>query len=117
MTAQPRSVWPPEGTVRPFDFPPCQAEVLDNGLQVRSVQVGRVPVVTTVVVLDAGEGLLDHVRGGLSVLTGDCLEGGTAKRNGVELAGARETVGAVLSSGTGGESTTGSLSRVCAARG
>jgi len=110
MSAQSRSVVPPAGPVRTFDFPPVQAEVLDNGFQIRSVQVGRVPVVTAMVVLDAGEGLLDHGRGGLSVLTGDCLEGGTAKRTGVELAEALETIGAGLSVGTGWDSTTVSLS-------
>jgi len=62
------------------------------------------------VVLDAGEGLLDDSRGGLSVLTGDCLEGGTEKRSGVELAEALETIGAGLSIGTGWDSTTVSLS-------
>jgi zinc protease len=62
------------------------------------------------VVLDAGEGLLEDSRGGLSVLTGDCLEGGTAKRTGVEFAEALETIGAGLSIGTGWDSTTVSLS-------
>ena len=110
MSASSRSVVPPAGPVRSFDFPPVQAEALDNGLRIRSVQVGRLPVVTAMVVLDAGEGLLDDSRGGLSVLTGDCLEGGTAKRTGVELAEALETIGAGLSVGTGWDSTTVSLS-------
>jgi zinc protease len=61
------------------------------------------------VVLDAGEGMLDDSRAGLAVLTGDCLEGGTAKRSGVELAEALETIGAGLSVGTGWDSTTVSL--------
>ena len=110
MSAPSRTEVPPAGPVRSFDFPSVQAEVLDNGLQVRSVQVGRLPVVTAIVVLDAGEGLLDDGRGGLSVLTGDCLEGGTAKRTGVELAEALETIGAGLSVGTGWDSTTVALS-------
>ena len=54
--------------------------------------------------------MLDDSRAGLAVLTGDCLEGGTAKRSGVELAEAVETIGAGLSIGTGWDSTTVSLS-------
>ena len=77
---------PSAGPVRSFDFPPVHADVLDNGLRIRSVQVGRLPVVTAMLVLDAGEALLDDSRAGTAVLTGDCLEGGTAKRSGVELA-------------------------------
>ena len=37
--------------------------------------------------------MLDDGRAGLAVLTGDCLEGGTAKRSGAELAEALETIG------------------------
>ena len=54
--------------------------------------------------------MLDDSRAGLAVLTGDSLEGGTAKRSGVELAEALEAIGAGLSIGTGWDSTTVSLS-------
>ena len=54
--------------------------------------------------------MLVDSRAGLAVLTGDCLEGGTAKRSGVELAEALETIGAGLSIRTGWDSTTVSLS-------
>jgi len=110
MSGSSRSVVPRAGPVRNFDFPTVHAEALDNGLQIRSVQVGRLPLVTTMLVLDAGEGLVDNSRAGLAVLTGDCLEGGTAKRTGAELAEALETIGAGLSVGTGWDSTTVSLS-------
>jgi zinc protease len=103
-------VAPSAGPVRSFDFPPVHADVSENGLRIRSVQVGRLPVVTAMVVLDAGEGGLDDSRAGLAVLTGDSLEGGTAKRSGVELAEALEAIGAGLSVGSGWDSTTVSLS-------
>jgi len=103
-------VVPSAGPVRSFDFPPVHADVSDNGLRIRSVRVGRLPIVTAMVVLDAGEGTLEDSRAGLAVVTGDCLEGGTAKRSGVELAEALETIGAGLSIGTGWDSTTVSLS-------
>ena len=110
MSGPSRTAVPPAGPIRSFDFPPVHAEALDNGLRIRSVQVRRLPVVTAVVVLDAGEGLLDRSRAGLAVLTGDCLEGGTARRSGVELAEALEGIGAGLSIGSGWDSTTVSLS-------
>ena len=110
MSGSSRSVAPSTGLIRSFDFPPVDADVLDNGLRIRSVQVGRLPIVTAMLVLDAGEAQLDDSRAGIAVLTGDCLEGGTAKRSGVELAEALETIGAGLSIGTGWDSTTVSLS-------
>ena len=110
MSGPSRSTVPPTGPVRSFDFPPVNSGALDNGLRIRSVQVARLPVVTAVMVLDAGEGLLEDGRAGLAVQTGDCLEGGTANRTGVELAEALETIGAGLSIGTGWDSTTVSLS-------
>lgn len=112
MSGPSRSVVPPAGPVRTFDFPQVNAEALDNGLRIRSVQVGRLPVVTAMMVLDAGESLVANQRAGLAVLTGDCLEGGTANRTGTELAEALETIGVGLSVGTGWDSTTVSLSCV-----
>ena len=110
MSETSRSTVPPTGPVRSFDFPLVDSGVLDNGLRIRSVQVPRLPVVTAMMVLDAGEGLLEDGQAGLAVQTGDCLEGGTANRTGVELAEALETIGAGLSIGTGWDSTTVSLS-------
>ena len=109
MSGPSRSVAPSAGPVRSFDFPTVSADALDNGLRIRSVQVGRVPIVTVILVLDAGEAVLGDGRAGTAVLTGDCLEGGTAQRTGVELAEALETIGAGLSVMTGWDSTTVSL--------
>jgi len=109
MSGASRSAAPPAGPVRSFDFPTVSADALDNGLRIRSVRVGRLPIVTAILVLDAGEGVLDDSRAGLAVLTGDCLEGGTAQRTGVELAEALEAIGAGLSVRTGWDSTTVSL--------
>lgn len=110
MNGPSRADVPSSGPVRSFDFPPVHARSLDNGLRIRSVQLVRLPVVTVLVVLDAGEGLLGEERAGVAALTGDCLEGGTTNRSGVELAEALETIGAGLAVGTGWDSTTVSLS-------
>ncbi len=71
--------------------------------------MSRLPLVTVGVVLDAGESLLPDVQGGLAVLTGAALEGGTDRRSGPELAEALEGIGASLSVHTGWDATTVSL--------
>ena len=110
MSSPGRRNEPAPGAMRNFDFPAVHGERLDNGLQLRCVRVPRLPVVTTGLVLDAGEGIVDQGSAGLAVLTGDSLEGGTAVRSGVDLAEALEAIGAGLSIGTGWDSTTLSVS-------
>jgi zinc protease len=66
-------------------------------------------LVTLSVALDAGEALLPSGSGGLAVLSGEGLEGGTAHRTGPELAEALERIGAGLSVRTSWNSTNASL--------
>ena len=110
MSHTTRSDVPVPGAIRRFDFPNVQTDRLHNGLEIRSVQAQRLPIVTASLVLDAGEASLSEDRAGLAVLTGDSLEGGTASRSGAELAEALESIGAGLSVGTGWDATTISLS-------
>lgn len=101
---------PLPGVIRSFDFPAVHKDRLDNGLEMRSVQAHRLPIVTVTLMLDAGEASVSEDRAGLAVLTGDSLEGGTATHSGTELAEALESIGAGLSVGTGWDATTVSLS-------
>ena len=110
MSHAPRSEAPTPGVIRRFDFPPVQTDRLSNGLEMRSVQAHRLPIVTVSLVVDAGEATLSGDRAGLAVLTGDALEGGTATRSGADLAEALESIGAGLSVGTGWDATAISLS-------
>ncbi len=110
MSPSPRSDAPTPGAIRRFDFPPVQVDRFANGLEMRSVQAHRLPIVTVSLVLDAGEASLGADRAGLAVLTGDSLEGGTASRSGAELAEALESIGVGLSIGTGWDATTIALS-------
>ncbi len=110
MSSLGRGDIPAPGAIRSFDFPPVRRERLENGLQVRSVGVPRIPIVTASLVLNAGEGVVGQSHAGLAVLTGDSLEGGTALRSGVDLAEALEMIGAGLSIATGWDATTMSLS-------
>ena len=110
MSHMERATAPSPGAIRNFDFPPVHRDRLDNGLEIRSVQAHRLPIVTVTLVLDAGEATVSGERAGLAVLTGDSLEGGTATRSGAELAEALESIGAGLSLGTGWDATTVALS-------
>ncbi|MFW6200890.1 MAG: M16 family metallopeptidase, partial [Gemmatimonadota bacterium] len=101
---------PPAGKIRPFSFPEVVSGALDNGLQTRVARLPRIPMATATVVLNAGESWLSDDRAGLAVVTGDCLDGGTEKRSGADLAEALEGLGADLSVATGWDSTTVSLS-------
>lgn len=101
---------PDPGRVRPFDFPEVVSAELDNGLALRTVRLGRLPVVSALLVLDAGEAGLSDERAGLAVLAGDALEGGTRGRDGGELAEALEGIGASMRISTGWDSVSVGLS-------
>ena len=88
-----RSQAPGSGSVRSFDFPPVVSSPLPNGLGLKMARMSRVPLVTVTVTLDAGESLLPDASGGLAVLSGEGLEGGSPKLNGPDLAEALEGIG------------------------
>jgi zinc protease len=104
-----RSQAPGSGSVRSFDFPPVVASSLPNGLDLKMARMTRVPLVTVRVALDAGEALLPDASGGLAVLSGEGLDGGSLKLSGPELAEALEGIGTGLSVQTGWDATTASL--------
>lgn len=110
MSAPDRSTPPSPGPLRSFEFPPVSRYRLSNGLPVEVVRIPHLPVATALLLLPAGEDTLPESRGGIAVLAGDALEGGTEARSGVELAEALENLGADLDVGTGWNATTVSLS-------
>lgn len=105
-----RTVPPPPGAIRSFEFPPVTASAHESGLALRLVRLPRLPIVTAALVLDGGESALDDARAGLAVLTGDALEGGTEARSGVEFAEALEGIGASFGVSTGWDGSTLSVS-------
>ncbi|RMH21426.1 MAG: insulinase family protein, partial [Gemmatimonadetes bacterium] len=110
MTPVDRSAPPAPGPIRPFDFPPVEALEGPAGLPIRLVRLSRLPVATAYLVIDAGEGALPPERGGLAMLAGDALQGGTRHRPGAELAEAVEALGADLSVHVGWDSAVVSVS-------
>lgn len=110
MSPLDRTIQPTAGPLRPFDFPEITGARLSNGIPLETVALPRLPVVTAFLSLRAGEEGLMEERGGLSILTGDALEGGTKRRSGAALAEALEDLGADVDVHTGWSGTTVSLS-------
>ncbi len=105
-----RSARPASGGIRPYQFPDLVSRRLESGLELMLVQKKDLPMVTALVVLDAGEARVPLERGGLAVLTGDALEAGTGSRSGLEWARALERLGATSGVSTGWDSTTVAVS-------
>lgn len=105
-----RDVPPSPRAIRPFEFPEVTAFELASGLSLRVAPMPALPVVSACLVLEAGEETVDAAQAGLSVLTGDALQAGTAHRSGAELAEAMEGLGAGLTVATGWDATVLSLS-------
>lgn len=101
---------PQAGPIRPYDFPPVVDDSLDNGMKLRIVHNLPGRLVTAMVVLRAGETGVPHGQGGLAVLTGDALEGGTRRLSSRQLAGQLEDIGASFGATTGWDYTTVSVS-------
>ncbi len=109
MSALDRYHPPAPGAVRPFDFPPVETRPLEGGLPLRVARLPRLPVVATMLVIPAGEAVLDERHAGHAVLTATALEGGTLRRSGTDLAEALEGIGASLHASAGWDATTVSL--------
>lgn len=101
---------PLAGPIRPYEFPPVLDESLGNGMGLRIVHNLPGRLVTAMVVLRSGETGVPGGQGGLAVLTGDALEGGTARLSSRELAGRLEDIGASFGATTGWDYTTVSVS-------
>lgn len=101
---------PAPGALRAFDFPPSTRSTLTCGVELEVVRLPRLPLVTAILVLRAGEDRLAAERAGLAVLAGDALEGGTGELEGHAFAEALESIGADLDVSTGWDATTVSLS-------
>ncbi|MDT8368247.1 MAG: pitrilysin family protein [Longimicrobiales bacterium] len=105
-----RTAPPAPGLLRAFEFPPSTRARLASGVDLEVVHLPRLPLVTALLVMRAGEDRLAPDRGGLAVLAGDALEGGTEALSGHAFAEALEAIGADLDVTTGWDATTIALS-------
>jgi zinc protease len=106
MSSVARDQVPEPGALRTFRLPPTVSDRLDTGLSLKVTSMPRLPLVSVLLVLDAGETTAPAGREGVAVLTGEALRGGTTLRDAEALAEALEGLGAHLGVGTGWDSTT-----------
>jgi zinc protease len=98
-----RSVVPPPGPLRPFEFPPIERFQLDNGLPVLFSRTEGPPIATFSLIVPAGGIREPEGKMGLATLTGALLESGTGEMDAAEVAERLEGLGVRLNVGTSWE--------------
>jgi len=91
---QPRASRPAPRASRPYRFPPFEKHSLPNGMQLVVAPVSKLPVVTLLMVIEAGATTDPAGRDGLAQLTARLLPEGTARHTGTEFAERLERLGA-----------------------
>ena len=76
---------PAPSAPRPYHFPAFTRRRLDNGLELVVAPVHKLPLVTVIVLVDAGAAVDPEGREGLAQLTAQALAEGTATMDGVAL--------------------------------
>jgi zinc protease len=94
VTPVDRTRLPALGDDPPFQFPSGRAHRLSNGLCVRTIQHGTLPVTTFVLLIRDGVGSDPAGREGLAALTADMLDEGTGARSALEVSEALARIGA-----------------------
>lgn len=113
-----RSMPPPAGAIRLFQFPPFLRRTLANGLEVLAARQPGVPLVSLELVTPAGGQHDPPGRAGLATLTASAIDEGTQRRNAMEIAAHMERLGGYFSTGADwdeGYLGVGLLSRHCQA--
>jgi zinc protease len=83
---------------RPYRFPSFERRTLSNGVNLVIAPVTKLPVVSIMVVVDAGATTDPEGKEGLALLTARALIEGTERRDGASLAVRAESLGAELKS-------------------
>lgn len=94
-----RATRPEGGVARPYRFPLTERHVLGNGLVVHIARLERLPVVTALLMSDAGAECDEVAGAGTAALTAGALAEGTQRRDAVALTDAFERLGGTLESG------------------
>ncbi len=87
---------PAPGQIRPLVFPAIERRRLDNDLAVLAARHGDLPLVTAMLVVDAGAAGDPARKAGLARLTTDALETGTRTRSADQIAWELEHLGIEL---------------------
>jgi len=90
---------PKAGPARSYRFPEFQEDVLPNGIRLITAPVSKLPVVTVLVIVDAGSTNDPPGKEGVAALTAGTLLEGTTELDGAELAEKFEQLGTSVESG------------------
>ena len=93
------SIRPKSGSPRDYRFPQFHDEVLPSGIRVVTAPVKKLPLVTVLVIVDAGSVNEQRGKEGIAALTAAGLLEGTSQLDGAELAEKFEQLGTSLESG------------------
>jgi zinc protease len=93
------SLRPKAGPVRSYRFPEFIEQTLPSGIRLVTAPVAKLPVVTVLVVVDAGSTNDPPGKEGVAALTAGLLLEGTARFDGAELAEKFERLGTSVESG------------------
>ena len=101
---------PPEvGEIKTLDFPDVARARLSNGVEIVYAQRGAVPITQMVISFDAGIAADPADRLGVQSLTLAMLDEGTRRLNSIEIAEAKERLGASITTGASVDRTNVSL--------
>ena len=103
VAAPPR---PLPGPSRAYNFPDFERLTLPNGLSVVVAPVPKLPIVTTLAVVDAGAAVDPREQEGVALLTARALAEGTAHNDGAALAERFERLGTALDTSADWDSAT-----------
>ena len=93
IAAPPR---PSPGPSRAYQFPPFERLTMSNGLSIVIVPVAKLPIVTTLAVIDAGAAADPRGQEGVALVTARALAEGTERSDGAALAERFERLGSAL---------------------
>src|SRR5450759_4624681 len=93
------SLRPKPGPTRNYQFPGFHNEMLPSGIRLVTAPVAKLPVVTVLVVVDAGSTNDPTGKEGVAALTAGTLLEGSERFDGAELAEKFEQIGPSLESG------------------
>lgn len=93
------SLRPKPGPTRDYRFPRFYDEVMPSGIRVVTAPVDKLPLVTVLVIVEAGSVNEERGKEGIAALTAAGILEGTSKLDGAELAEKFEQLGTSLESG------------------
>jgi zinc protease len=93
------SLRPRPGAVRSYRFPEFTDETLSSGIRLVTAPVAKLPVVTVLVIIDAGSTNDPAAKEGVAALTAALLMEGTDRLNGADLAERFERLGTSVETG------------------